>query len=157
MVLHSPVQSAQPSSLARARSRDAKCLPAIHSTCHQEQERQNCSKSYEHLLSRRKVAQGKDSGEPYFGGEPAWHTSRCRPAGVFLSWNSAVTRLGAGWVPCLVCSFDTCFFFFPALIAFQVMIKARQPHRWVYAGLCWSLSHTRFVLPRSPGCAQLLC
>lgn len=48
-------------------------------------------------------------------------------------------------------------FFFPALIAFQVMIKARQPHRWVYAGLCWSLSHTRFVLPRSPGCAQLLC
>lgn len=112
-----PSGSPQPCSVCPAQltcqSKKQRCkMPACHSQhVPSEQERQNCSKSYEHLLSRRKVAQGKDSGEPYFGGEPAWHTSRCRPAGVFLSWNSAVTRLGAGWVPCLVCSFDTCFFF----------------------------------------------
>lgn len=72
------------------------------------------------------------------------------PAGVFLSWNLAVTRqpgaeLGL-WGDAQFSS---------ASVAFQVMIEQGWPRRWVCAKPHWSVSHTRLPVPGSRDGAQL--
>lgn len=53
-------------------------------------------------LLQIKVVQKRNGREQPMAGEPAWCTSRCRSAGVFLSWNLAVTRQPrAEQTPCL--------------------------------------------------------
>jgi len=141
---------------ARASSGDAKCSPVPQRMRHHQEDGQNCSRSNTLPLLQKKVAQKRDGGEQPVAGKPAWHTSRCCPRrGIFIV-EFGSHKAAWSWVnftPGLQCDIR----FSPALVAFQVTIKAGQPRRWACARLCWSLSHTRFLVPRSHDCTQLLC